>query len=55
LRDCWRYSRTAAEVNLLGAWSRLAPRAIQRAAAGAKRAAEQETQGWMRKPPPRRR
>jgi phage terminase large subunit GpA-like protein len=55
LRDCWRYSRTAAEVNLLGAWSRLAPRAIQRAAAGAKRAAEQETPGWMRKPPPRRR
>lgn len=28
LRDALRYSRTAAEVNLLGAWSRLAPRRI---------------------------
>lgn len=54
LRDVFRYSRCAAEVNLLGAWTRLAPRAIARAAAGAAVRGEKEAK-WIRRPPPRRR
>jgi hypothetical protein len=64
LRDAWRYTRTAAEVNLAGAWSRLAPRTLRRSPSGpvlsqprpaeAPRDAEEPAQSWFRRPGSRR-
>jgi len=60
-RDCLRMSRTAAEVNLLGAWSRLlplpstgAPAPRPTAGGGARKRTKGDEGGWIRRPPPRR-
>jgi len=59
-RDCWRMSRTAAEVNLLGAWHRLGPRVNQKrprapqAPVVATQDPPKSKGGWIRKPPARR-
>jgi phage terminase large subunit GpA-like protein len=59
-RDTLRMSRTAAEVNLLGAWSRLVPRRLIAPGSAAARGVSPETsggnrqQGWVRRSPRRR-
>jgi phage terminase large subunit GpA-like protein len=69
LRDVWRYSRVAAEVNLAGAWTRLVPRQLRRSPTGpviatprpaeSPRVDAQEKDSWFRRggsmrSPPRR-